>query len=151
MSQISKCPTLRVVLGYWEALGEVSEMRYNNLLYSSSKRSYCTTRCHRINTKSSSELSTKKELFYNVFFCDRYHLQMTLGLYIFRKSKKMNGTTTQWKKFHQIFFWKKSSSWNPVIPGWQDLAGFRRGQKWPWNLSSSAYLQFSRQMRRFCA
>ena len=41
MSQISKCPTLRVVLGYWEALGEVSEMRYNNLLYSSSKRSYC--------------------------------------------------------------------------------------------------------------
>ena len=36
-------------------------------------------------------------------------------------------------------------------PGWQDLAGFRRGQKWPWNLSSSAYLQFSRQMRRFCA
>ena len=42
MSQISKCPTLRVVLGYWEALGEVSEMRYNNLLYSSSKRSYCS-------------------------------------------------------------------------------------------------------------
>ena len=34
--------------------------------------------------------------------------------------------------------------------GWQDLAGFRRGQTWPWNLSSSAYLQFSRQMRRFC-
>ena len=43
MSQISKCPTLRVVLGYWEALGEVSEMRYNNLLYISSKRSYCST------------------------------------------------------------------------------------------------------------
>ena len=42
MSQISKCPKLRVVLGYWEALGEVSEMRYNNLLYCSSKRSYCT-------------------------------------------------------------------------------------------------------------
>ena len=42
MSQISKCPTLRVVLGYWEALGEVSEMRYNNLLYCSSKRSYCS-------------------------------------------------------------------------------------------------------------
>ena len=35
--------------------------------------------------------------------------------------------------------------------GWQDLAGFRQGQKWPWNLSSSAYLQFSQQMRRFCA
>ena len=42
MSQISKCPKLRVVLGYWEALGEVSEMRYNNLLYCSSKRSYCS-------------------------------------------------------------------------------------------------------------
>ena len=38
-----------------------------------------------------------------------------------------------------------------VTTGWQDLAGFRWGQKWPWNLSSSAYLQFSRQMRRFCA
>ena len=38
-----------------------------------------------------------------------------------------------------------------LTAGWQDLAGFRRGQKWPWNLSSSAYLQFSRQMRRFCA
>ena len=41
MSQISKCPKLRVVLGYWEALGEVSELRYKNLLYSSSQRSYC--------------------------------------------------------------------------------------------------------------
>ena len=40
---------------------------------------------------------------------------------------------------------------NSHTAGWQDLAGFRRGQKWPWNLSSSAYLQFSRQMRRFCA
>ena len=43
MSQISKCPKLRVVLGYWEALGEVSELRYKNLLYSSSKRSYCSS------------------------------------------------------------------------------------------------------------
>ena len=24
------------------------------------------------------------------------------------------------------------------MTGWQDLAGFRRGQTWPWNLSSSA-------------
>ena len=44
MSQISKCPKLRVVLGYWEALGEVSELRYKNLLYISSKRSYCMNR-----------------------------------------------------------------------------------------------------------
>ena len=42
MSQISKCPKLRVVSGYWEALGEVSELRYKNLLYISSKRSYCS-------------------------------------------------------------------------------------------------------------
>ena len=42
MSQLSKCPILRVVLGYWEALGEVSELRYKNLLYSISQRSYCT-------------------------------------------------------------------------------------------------------------
>ena len=41
-------------------------------------------------------------------------------------------------------------SWG-LVTGWQDLAGFRGVQKWPWNLSSSAYLQFSRQMRRFCA
>ena len=46
MSQISKCPKLRVVLGYWEALGEVSELRYKNLLYSSSKRSYCNMTLH---------------------------------------------------------------------------------------------------------
>ena len=49
MSQISKCPKLRVVLGYWEALGEVSERRYKNLLYSSSQRSYCIKKI-KINT-----------------------------------------------------------------------------------------------------
>ena len=48
MSQISKCPKLRVVLGYWEALGEVSELRYKNLLYSSSQRSYCRTQLIRM-------------------------------------------------------------------------------------------------------
>ena len=37
------------------------------------------------------------------------------------------------------------------LPGWQNLAAFRREQKWQWKFSSSAYLQFSRQMRRFCA
>ena len=35
--------------------------------------------------------------------------------------------------------------------GWQNLAAFRREQKWQWKFSSSTYLQFSRQMRRFCA
>ena len=48
MSQISKCPTLRVVLGYWEALGEVSERRYKNLLYYSSQRSYCSIVFHTL-------------------------------------------------------------------------------------------------------
>ena len=38
-----------------------------------------------------------------------------------------------------------------VNAGWQNLAAFRRGQEWPWTFSSSAYLQFLRQMRRFCA
>ena len=41
MSQISKCPKVTVILSYWEASGEVSKLRYESLLYSSSKRSYC--------------------------------------------------------------------------------------------------------------
>ena len=46
--------------------------------------------------------------------------------------------------------------WGPsaddaLIPGWQNLAAFRREQKWQWKVSSSAYIQFLRQMRRFCA
>ena len=41
MSQISKCPKVTVVLTYWEASGDVSELRYKSLLYCSSKRSYC--------------------------------------------------------------------------------------------------------------
>ena len=43
MSQISKCPRVTVILSYWEASYEVSKLRYNNLLYFSSKRSYCIT------------------------------------------------------------------------------------------------------------
>ena len=34
--------------------------------------------------------------------------------------------------------------------GWQNLAAFRQGQKWPRKFSPSAYLQFLRQMRFFC-
>ena len=41
MSQISKCPKVTVVLTYWEASGDVSELRYKSLLCFSSKRSYC--------------------------------------------------------------------------------------------------------------
>ena len=37
------------------------------------------------------------------------------------------------------------------VTGWQNLADFRQGRRWPWKLSSSAYLHFSRHMRRFCA
>ena len=36
------------------------------------------------------------------------------------------------------------------VPGWQKLAAFRRGQKWPQKLLSGAHVLFSRQMRRFC-
>ena len=34
---------MRVVLTYWEASGEVSELSYKSLLYSTSVGSYCTT------------------------------------------------------------------------------------------------------------
>ena len=37
MSQISKCPKVSVVLTYWEASGDVSDLRYKSLLYCSSK------------------------------------------------------------------------------------------------------------------
>ena len=37
MSQISKYPNITVILTYWEPLGEVSELRYKSLLYSSSR------------------------------------------------------------------------------------------------------------------
>ena len=41
MSQITKCYKVTVVLAYWGALGEVSELSYKSLLIISSKRSYC--------------------------------------------------------------------------------------------------------------
>ena len=41
MLQISKCPNMRVVLTYWEALRDVSELSYKSLLYFSSNGSYC--------------------------------------------------------------------------------------------------------------
>ena len=37
------------------------------------------------------------------------------------------------------------------LPGWKNLAAFRRGKKWPWKFSSSKYLKFLWQMRRVCA
>ena len=43
MSQILKCPNMRVVLSYWEALIEGSELRYESLLYFSSNGSYQPT------------------------------------------------------------------------------------------------------------
>ena len=47
--------------------------------------------------------------------------------------------------------YRKNGSMLNFIAGWQNLAAFRREQKWQWKFSSNAYLQFSRQMRRFCA
>ena len=38
-----------------------------------------------------------------------------------------------------------------LVPGWQNLAAFRREQKLQWKFSSNSYLQFSCQMRCFCA
>ena len=43
MSQISKCPNVTVVLTYWEASRDVSELSYKSLLYSTSVGSYCKT------------------------------------------------------------------------------------------------------------
>ena len=43
MSQIPKCYKVTVVLSYWEALGEVSQLSYKSLLFISSKRSYCSS------------------------------------------------------------------------------------------------------------
>ena len=42
MSQITKCPNVAVVLTYWEASAEVSELSYKSLLYSISVGSYCS-------------------------------------------------------------------------------------------------------------
>ena len=42
MSQISKCPKVTVILTYWEASGDVSDLSYKRLLCFSSKRSYCS-------------------------------------------------------------------------------------------------------------
>ena len=42
MYQKRKCYKVTVVLTYWEASGEVSELSYTSLLFISSKRSYCT-------------------------------------------------------------------------------------------------------------
>ena len=53
MSQISKCPKVTVVLTYWEASGDVSELRYKSLLSFSSKRSYCTRKKEHASRKSS--------------------------------------------------------------------------------------------------
>ena len=50
MSQISKCPNVRVVLTYWEASREVSELSYKSLLYFSSNGSYCSTPVAHIST-----------------------------------------------------------------------------------------------------
>ena len=51
----------------------------------------------------------------------------------------------------QMPFEKGHSCWRWLTPGWQNLAAFHWEQKWQWKFSSSAYLQFLRQLRRFCA
>ena len=48
VSQISKCPNIKVILTYWEPSREVSELRYKSLLFDSSRWSYCTYICEGI-------------------------------------------------------------------------------------------------------
>ena len=43
MYQISKCPKVTIVLTYWEASVEVSELSFKSLLYFSSNGLYCIT------------------------------------------------------------------------------------------------------------
>ena len=62
MSQISKCPKVKVILSYWEALGEVSKLRYKSLLYFSSNGSYC---------RSFSHIHTSVNIFWGKeFYCE---------------------------------------------------------------------------------
>ena len=56
-----------------------------------------------------------------------------------------------WSVRHQGITAKPCNHFLSNCKGWQNLAPFRREQKWQWEFSSSAYLQFLRQMRRFCA
>ena len=56
MSQIKKCYKVTVVLTYWEASGEVSELSYKSLLFISSKRSYCMLL--KLSTESKNLVST---------------------------------------------------------------------------------------------
>ena len=68
MSQISKCPNMRAVLTYWEALRDVSELSYKSLLYFSSNGSYCSpptlgvTATDTWQIKDTSELSCEREI-----------------------------------------------------------------------------------------
>ena len=55
MSQISKCPKITVVLSYWEALREVSELSYKSLLYSTSVGSYCSIKTIRTELEGSGQ------------------------------------------------------------------------------------------------
>ena len=52
MSQISKCPKVTVVLTYWEASEDVSELRYKSLLSSSSDHTVATLAFKLLQTKS---------------------------------------------------------------------------------------------------
>ena len=64
-----------------------------------------------------------------------------------------DGATTRISNGESVSIWHKMAYVIPSYhyePGWQNLAAFRREQKWQWKFSS-AYLQFLRQMRRFCA
>ena len=88
---------------------------------------------------------TKKEKWQNILVCACIVI-LAIRNYIFEYLLKRA----------TLMFWKTSMVGDCLVscmlcdrPGWQNLAAFRREQKWPWKFSSSAYLPFSRQMRRF--
>ena len=72
MSQISKCPNVTVVLTYWEASRDVSELSYKSLLYSTSVGSYCRgvskgTECDRLTALQSNTILTNQQLCWKLY------------------------------------------------------------------------------------
>ena len=103
-----------------------------------------------INKKGTITIYTLYETCRGAVRCSAFLSSITFPIY-FR-----NGMQHRWlmlSSFSRTFiYW--SRIWRKIEyfgTGWQNLAAFRREQKWHWKFPSNAFLQFSRQMRRFCA
>ena len=77
---------------------------------------------------------------FNILFGSQIILSGSLFLFL---RPNYGGTVGKYRDRSQIIWVQLSYA------GWQNLAAFRREQKWQWKFSSCAYLQFLRQMRRF--